>query len=160
MWWLLICVKATILYKLLSIYTAQVFFQSLWRTVGYLYDHFSKLPGVEKPKVGILIGSGCFPILIYLNKHHVNFCCSTWLFSACFGVPFRAKIYRGFPKFIKEKYFRMNFQFLHLKFIISTKSASEAAILRSRRFHRHPYQWPGSTMSSMAAMAISLILPL
>ena len=54
-----------------------------------------------------------------------------------------SKIYEGFPKFMKEKYFRMNFKFLHLKFIISTKSASEAAILRSRRFHRHPYQWPG-----------------
>ena len=56
---------------------------------------------------------------------------------------FPGKICKGFPKFIKEKYFRKYFQFLPPKLILQTKSASEAAILRSRRFFRHPYWWPG-----------------
>ena len=72
---------------------------------------WSMLGGSKKPKVGISIGSECFPILIYLNKHHVNLCCPRWLVSACSGVQFRAEIYKGFPKFIKEIYFHMNFKF-------------------------------------------------
>ena len=75
--------------------------------------------GRKKPKVGILIGSRCFPILICLNKHHVNLCCPTWMVSACPGGPFPAKIYKGFPKFIKEKYSCMYFLFLPLKSILS-----------------------------------------
>ena len=54
----------------------------------------------------------------------------------------------------------MNFPFLPLKFIIQTKLAPGAKILRSRRFCRHPYQWHRSTMAPMATMAISLIWPL
>ena len=51
---------------------------------------------------------------------------------------YRAKIYKEFPNFIKEKYFGMNFQILTSKFIVWTKSASEGKILRSRQFFRHP----------------------
>ena len=43
--------------------------------------------------------------------------------SAPPGPLFFDKIYKGFPKFIKEKYFSINFQILPLKFTIQTKSA-------------------------------------
>ena len=51
--------------------------------------------GLKNQKLEISIGSRCFPILIYLNKHHVNFLYPRWLVSACFGVRFQAKIYKG-----------------------------------------------------------------
>ena len=68
--------------------------------------------------------------------------------------------YKGFSKFIKEKYFLKSFQFLPLKIIFMEKSVLEAPILRWRRFFGHPYQWPGATMATMATMAISILWPL
>ena len=80
--------------------------------------------------------------------------------SASSGTSFLTEIYKGFSKFIKDKYFLMNFQIFSITIIYMSKSASEAPILMSRRFFRHPYQWPESTMAALAAMAISLIWPL
>ena len=51
---------------------------AIWTDDGKIVTG-SKLPssmdnrGVKKTKAGIWIGSGCFPILIYLHNHHVTF---------------------------------------------------------------------------------------
>ena len=54
--------------------------------------------------------------------------------SAASKTSYLSQKYKGFSKFIKEKYFRISFQFLPLKMIFKAKFTSEAPILRSRRF--------------------------
>ena len=79
--------------------------------------------------------------------------------SAASKTSFPSQKYKGFSKFIKEKYFRISFQFLPLKMIFKAKFTSEDPILRSRRFFRHPCQKPGPTMAIMATIAIMAIMP-
>ena len=74
--------------------------------------------------------------------------------SAASKTLFLSQKYKGFSKFIEEKYFRMSFQFLPLKIIFKTKSASQAVFLGSRRFFRHQYQWQSNIYVAMATMAI------
>ena len=50
----------------------------------------------------------------YQQKIQISKCAG----SAVAKTLFFDEIYKGFPKFIKEKYFRMNFQILPFKFIV------------------------------------------
>ena len=80
-----------------------------------------------------------------------------WIFKGASSAILFHKIYIGFSKFIKKKYFRMNLVFSSsLKYNFWANLDQGAVFLRSRRFNSYIYQNILSTMASMATMAIFL----
>ena len=75
----------------------------------------------------------CFQNMVMINAFpgFKGFSCNISLFE----IPL--EIYKGFSKFIKEKFDFLEFQFFYFKTIIYPKSDVPMGLLRPRRFSRH-----------------------
>ena len=84
-----------------------------------------KLPKLTVQKIcHYLVWKNAFP-------RFIEFSCNISLFE----IPL--EIYKGFSKFIKEKFDFLEFQFFQFKTIIYPKSDVPMGLLRPRRFSRH-----------------------